>query len=414
MDPLMPVINPHQFGSLRGSSTVHALVELIQSWHRRLDSPGKMIRVLMIDFSKAFDRVGHFIILWKLASLHGSTIANFLMRWLTLFLCQRQQRTKIGQHTSDWCVTSKQVYQRAWKGPQSTLCGPVAFLTHISDLQTCNILKYVYDYSIWEVCTDDGYDSEIQQAAKWSSNNLMKVNMDKTREMVITFSKKHPTRATVFVNSNAIERVTTFKLLGVMLWTDLSWGLHVDYLYGKRTPRLYLLTLLKRAGVAPSDTLRIYTSMIRSVFEYVCAIWHILLTKEQSDKLESIQKRALRTIFPDKPYSKALSTLCMDTLKQRREDACKSCSSKTCRNQTTNPTTTCPISKTHVPYASNERYPRPKAKTDRYKNSFLPLCSISLAVIAICFALLGKQRTENLSKSGQPKTIVSTIYSDVM
>ena len=33
---------------------------------------------------------------------------------------------------------------------------------------------------------------------------------------------------------------------------------------------------------------------------------------------------------------------------------------------------------------------------------FPPLCSIPLAVIAICFALLGEQRTENLSKSGQP------------
>ena len=189
-----------------------------------------------------------------------------------------------------------------------------------------------------------------------------KVNTDKAREMIITFSKKHPTPATVFVNSNAIERVTTFKLLGVMLSTDLSWSPRVDYLYGKCAPRLYLLTLLKRAGVAPSDTLRIYTSMIQSVLEYACAIWHTSLTKGQSDKLESIQKRPLRIIFRDKSYSEALSTLCMDTLKQRREKACKNLFQDMQKS----------VHKLHqlllglkdTPYGmrSNERYPRPKAK----------------------------------------------------
>ena len=217
----------------------------------------------MIEFSKAFDRVDHSIILRKLVSLG---LPNFLMRWLTSFLCKRQQKTKVGQHTSEWCHIKAGV-------PQGTLCGLVAFLAHINDLQTCcNILKYVDDCSIWVVCLDDGPDSKIQQAtdeaAEWFPNNLMKVNTDKTREMVITFPKKQPTPATVFVNSNAIKRVTTSKLLIVMLLTDLSWSPRVNYSYGRCAPPLYLLTLPKRAGVASSDTLRIYTSMIRSVLEY--------------------------------------------------------------------------------------------------------------------------------------------------
>ena len=181
------------------------------------------------------------------------------------------------------------------------------------------------------------------EAAEWSSNNLAKVNTDKTREMVITFSiKNHPTLATVFVNSNAIERAR----LGGMLSTDLSWGPHVDYLYGKCAPRLYLLTLLKRAGVAPSDTLRIYTSMIRSALEYGCAIWHTSLTEGQYDKLEYIQKRALRTIFPDKSIPKRCPRSAWTPSSRNVKMHARSCS-KTCRNQTTNSTTSCPISETH-------------------------------------------------------------------
>ena len=79
----------------------------------------------------------------------------------------------------------------------------------------------------------------------------MKVNTDKTKDKVITFSKKRPTLATVFVNSNAIERITTFKRLGVMLLTDLSWGPHVDYLYGKCVPHLYLQPFSRELELLP-------------------------------------------------------------------------------------------------------------------------------------------------------------------
>ena len=109
-----------------------------------------------------------------------------------------ENQFKVGQHTS--------VFRHIKAGvPQGTLCGPVAFLTYISDLQTCcNILKYVDHCSIWEVCADDGHDNKIQQATdeavEWSPNNLRKINTDKTREMVINFSKLRPTPATVFVN----------------------------------------------------------------------------------------------------------------------------------------------------------------------------------------------------------------------
>ena len=39
-------IDPHQFGSLQGSSTIHALVELVYQflWHKALDTPGNMVQ----------------------------------------------------------------------------------------------------------------------------------------------------------------------------------------------------------------------------------------------------------------------------------------------------------------------------------------------------------------------------------
>ena len=97
LDYMYGPIDPHQFGSLQGSSTVHALIELLHLWHKALDTPRNMVRVLMLDFAKAFDRVNHTTVLKKLANLR---VPNFLVRWLREFLCERRQRVKLGQNLS--------------------------------------------------------------------------------------------------------------------------------------------------------------------------------------------------------------------------------------------------------------------------------------------------------------------------
>ena len=56
-----------------------------------------------------------------------------------------------------------------------------------------------------------------------------------------------------------------------------------------------------------SDLCKYYTTCIRSVLEYACQVFHGGLTKEQSDLLESVQKRALRIIDPDLIYNDAIN-----------------------------------------------------------------------------------------------------------
>ena len=111
-----------------------------------------MVRALMLDFTKAFDRVDHPILLGKLASLD---LPNFIVRWITNFLCQRKQRVKIGQNVSQWAEVNVGV-------PQGTLCGPVWFLLHINDLWTCcDRLKYLNDSRVWEIRSSDCHDSRL-------------------------------------------------------------------------------------------------------------------------------------------------------------------------------------------------------------------------------------------------------------
>ena len=82
------------------------------------------------------------------------------------------------------------------------------------------------------------------------------------------------------IHGDNIDRVTTFKLLGVVISADLTWDSHVTYILQKVSKRMYCVMYLLRAGVPISDIVCVYCSVIRSILEYACPVWHPGLTKK--------------------------------------------------------------------------------------------------------------------------------------
>ncbi len=60
------VEDPNQFGAVKGSSTTFASLEILQPVYQATDDCRNYARVLLIDFSKAFDHINHQILLQKL------------------------------------------------------------------------------------------------------------------------------------------------------------------------------------------------------------------------------------------------------------------------------------------------------------------------------------------------------------
>jgi hypothetical protein len=90
--------------------------------------------------------------------------------------------------------------------------------------------------------------------------------------------------------------------------------------------RVYLLKHIKRSGVDLDDVLHFYYSVVRPVLEYACHAWHTGLTRDQSDRLEAVQKRSLSIIF-DMSVSENNEEFCSsngtETLANRRDNLCK-------------------------------------------------------------------------------------------
>ena len=92
-------LDRRQYGGIKGRSTTHALVDMLHHWHQALDD-NKNVRVLFIDYAKAFDHVDHTRFIDKLQ--RDFNVPTILLKWLCSFLSNRHQRVKIGDIVSEW------------------------------------------------------------------------------------------------------------------------------------------------------------------------------------------------------------------------------------------------------------------------------------------------------------------------
>ena len=80
--------------------------------------------------------------------------------------------------------------------------------------------------------------------------------------------------------------------------------------------------MLSCGGVPASDHTKIYYALIRPVLEYCCPVWSNSIPTCLSDELERVQKRAVRIIYPDQSYDKALQLANCKRLTERRIEIC--------------------------------------------------------------------------------------------
>ena len=69
-DLISDQIDPNQFGGIKNSSTDLALIKLVHCIASALDDPSSTVRLLLCDFTKAFNLVDHTIVINKLANFH--------------------------------------------------------------------------------------------------------------------------------------------------------------------------------------------------------------------------------------------------------------------------------------------------------------------------------------------------------
>ena len=174
--------------------------------------------------------------------------------------------------------------------PQGTKLGPWLFLVLINDLDIddlANVWKYVDDTTASEVvakgnrsCAQDIAD----KVAEWSMQNRVKLNSEKCKELRISLVKNEPQSVPIVVDGKELERVTSAKLLGLTISSNLTWNEHISDVIKKTSKRLYFLVQLNRSRVPRHDMSTFYTACIRSVLTYAAPAFFYALPKYLKDE----------------------------------------------------------------------------------------------------------------------------------
>ena len=152
---------PTLAGFIHGDSTTYQLIDMYNSFCEAVDS-GKEVRVVFCDISKAFDRVWHNGLLFKLKSI--GIIGN-LLNWFSNCLADRKQHVAINGNTSEFKLVEAGV-------PQGSILGPLLFLVYINDIVRaldCNVRLFADDTSLYIVVENPLH------AANILNNNLGRI-----------------------------------------------------------------------------------------------------------------------------------------------------------------------------------------------------------------------------------------------
>ena len=369
--------DPAQY-AVPGASCSHALISIINFILKETDNHKKPKAVinLLADWSKAFNKVNHNIIMRILIALK---IPQWMLRLILSYLMNRQMILRFRNCCSD---------PKCMSGgcPQGTLIGVILYILYINPIgypgeitiqisdilhnywtnigiipdlipstnnvlhPTMNSAKFMDDATLqesidltsslatkldrsgplpyWEssgkILPNDNtlMQEEIKKIKEISDAREMVLNADKTKLMIVNFTHSHQFQSLLAIpQSSKIELCFETKLLGYWLTVDMKPYKHVKHILKVSYSRLWSISRLKHAGVSDDDIFHFYTMKIRTVLEYAAPVFTSMLTQQDKCEIERIQKIVLKIILSDNytTYDEACVKLKTISLEKRRK-----------------------------------------------------------------------------------------------
>ncbi|XP_035770728.1 homeobox protein OTX1 B-like, partial [Neolamprologus brichardi] len=102
--------------------------------------------------------------------------------------------------------------------------------------------------------------------ATWCQDNHLQLNVGKTKELVVDFTRsQHRNYKPIIISRAPVERVQSFMYLGVHISSDLTWSAHIQIQFKKAIRSLHHLRQLRKFRASPGILRTFYTVTVESI-----------------------------------------------------------------------------------------------------------------------------------------------------
>ena len=94
------------------------------------------------------------------------------------------------------------------------------------------------------------YQQQLAMFVNHCDANFLELNVPKTKEMIIDFKISCSSPSSIILKGSKVDRVSSYKYLGIMIDDKLAWHDHIDYLIRRLNVRMYCFRKLNCFHVA--------------------------------------------------------------------------------------------------------------------------------------------------------------------
>ncbi len=200
------------------------------------------------------------------------------------------------------------------------------------------------------------YLDEVERLTSWCQDNCLSLNVSKTKELIVDFRKRQQRPYTpLMISGTPVERVSSFKYLGVNISEDLTWTTHIQTQVKKARQRLYHLQRLRKFRVSPAILKTFYSGAKESVLTQCISVWYGDSSNQDCKALQRVVRLAER-----------ISGSTLPSLQVIYFKRCKSRAAKILKDSTH------PGNHLFCFLTSGKRFRSMMAKTERLRRSFFP------------------------------------------
>ncbi len=275
----------------------------------------KVVLLLLLDLSAAFDTIDHKILLHRLEKRCG--ISGTALNWFASYLSNRKQFVKVGD-------TESEKRDLTYGVPQGSVLGPILFCIYISPLgeiiekEGMDRQEYADDTGLYTSFCPTMAESKQEMLRKVQNclnavrrfllENKLKVNDDKTVLMLIgnNYWLDKLDFDSIYVGDTNVKAVDNTRNLGIIFDKEMNFEDHIKKTCQKGYCNIKNLFHLGKFLDQPYRNI-VAHSFVTSILDYGNSLLHGLPYYTILDRLQMLQNAAVRTVVKKRKYDRGIS-----------------------------------------------------------------------------------------------------------